>query len=304
MSVKHATTTAAADDPAYDVSADEWNADHTILDFALPSDISPAQLTANTNDWNPNGLATSTVIRFSTDASRDLTGIVGGADGRILLLINTGLFPLVLKHDITSTAANRFYLPGSVDDVIMPGVSYLVWYDSTSSRWRTVSIGVNPITKSLTADQSDITGTGLVELAGLTVPNVGVGTYRFSYAVIWQATATSTGVELVVDHTGTVTEFVSTAWTQTTGATGATGVADQVTTATAQLIEGKSARVAGARTGVLQGTDTLNANQLTVIEGVAVVTVVGSLQVFMAAEAAALVVRAKRGSSLILHKTA
>lgn len=30
MGIKHATQTAEADDPAYDVSADEWNEDHTI----------------------------------------------------------------------------------------------------------------------------------------------------------------------------------------------------------------------------------------------------------------------------------
>ena len=43
--------------------------------IAAPTAISPSQLTANTDDWAPSGLSGADIIRASTDASRNLTGI-------------------------------------------------------------------------------------------------------------------------------------------------------------------------------------------------------------------------------------
>lgn len=100
----------------------------------LPS-ISPAQLVANTDNWNPTGMASAKAIRVSTDASRNLTGIVASGDGRRILLRNIGTQNLVLKHDLTSTAANRFYCPGAVDFTLNAKDSVWVGYDVTSARW-------------------------------------------------------------------------------------------------------------------------------------------------------------------------
>lgn len=100
--------------------------------------ISPSQLIANQDDWNPASLATAAVIRLSTDAARDLTGIIAQASGTRILLCNVGGFNCVLKHDVTSTAANRFFGPGSVDFTLTPNKSVDIWYDVTSSRWRIV----------------------------------------------------------------------------------------------------------------------------------------------------------------------
>lgn len=105
-------------------------------DFALSGDISPAQITANQDDYNPTGLADASVLRLSTDASRNITSIAGGADGRVLLILNVGSFNIVLKDDdgATGTAGNRFAFSG---DVTLAGdQGAIIWYDSTSSRWR------------------------------------------------------------------------------------------------------------------------------------------------------------------------
>lgn len=101
--------------------------------------ISPAQLVANTNDWAPAGYATAGRIRFSTDASRDLTGIVALGDGVRITLLNIGAFNLVLKHDATSTAANRFYGPNSADHTIRPNGAAVIEYDLASTRWRVLA---------------------------------------------------------------------------------------------------------------------------------------------------------------------
>jgi len=159
------------------------------------------------------------------------------------------------------------------------------------------------ITRAMAADQGDITGITLVELAALTVASLAVGVYVFQYYVIYQTTATTTGVEFVVDHTGTDSAFVSNAYFGSTGGAAATGIADQVGVGTAAgLMEVKTQRASGARPGVTIGVDTLNANCLMVIEGLILTTSTGDLKLMMAAELAALVVRAKAGSALILTK--
>jgi hypothetical protein len=52
-----------------------------------------------------------------------------------MLLINVGSNPLVLKHDVTSTAAKRFYCPGAADVTLSQYGWALLWYDVTLSRY-------------------------------------------------------------------------------------------------------------------------------------------------------------------------
>jgi hypothetical protein len=120
----------------------KWTADLILASLELTGgplklsgDITPAQLTADTNDWAPTGLATAAVIRASTDASRNLTGLTGGADGRLLYLANVGAQDLVLKDEsASSAAANRFAL--TADLTLTPDMVVALLYDGTSSRWR------------------------------------------------------------------------------------------------------------------------------------------------------------------------
>ncbi|MCS7084457.1 MAG: hypothetical protein NZ534_00055 [Bacteroidia bacterium] len=105
-------------------------------DLALAGDISPSTITSNQNDYNPTGAATATRMRLSSDAARTITGLAGGADGRVVILTNVGSFNITLANESTSSsAANRFAFP-SGDFVIQPGISVTICYDSTSSRWR------------------------------------------------------------------------------------------------------------------------------------------------------------------------
>jgi hypothetical protein len=110
--------------------------------FDLSGDISPAQITATTNDYNPSGLSTASVLRLTTDATRHITGIVGGADGRELEIRNVGSNLIVfLNENVGSTAANRFAFIGDTGYAVMlnPNESVTFRYDSTSSRWRNVT---------------------------------------------------------------------------------------------------------------------------------------------------------------------
>lgn len=100
--------------------------------------ISPTTLTTNTDNWAPTDLATSSVIRASTNASLNLTGLTGGASNRNIRLLNVGANPLVLVHDATSTAANRFLCPNGQTFTLAANTGVDLMYDATSSRWRVV----------------------------------------------------------------------------------------------------------------------------------------------------------------------
>jgi hypothetical protein len=99
--------------------------------------VSPSQITANQNDYNPTSAAGSNVLRLNSDASRDITGFGFPAGAKTILVHNVGSFNIVLKDEsASSTAANRFALTG--DLTLTPDMSVMLWYDVTSSRWRMV----------------------------------------------------------------------------------------------------------------------------------------------------------------------
>jgi hypothetical protein len=156
-------------------SGSVWN---SVLDFdatansvlpyglRLSGDISPAQITANQNDYNPAGLSTASVLRLNSDASRNITSLAGGTDGRVLTIMNVGSFPIVLKNDdgATGTAANRFALTG--DLTLAAKQSAMLMYDSTASRWRQIANGT-------------ATGSG-DNLGNHTAANIQLGSYWLS----------------------------------------------------------------------------------------------------------------------------
>lgn len=109
--------------------------------------ITPTQLTANVNDYNPTGIDAAYMVRLSSDASRNITGLLvtgaGGPsatqnlNGRELWLTNVGAQNVVLVHEsASSVATNRFILPGAANYTLTPGLSCLVIYDNTDGRWR------------------------------------------------------------------------------------------------------------------------------------------------------------------------
>lgn len=100
--------------------------------------ISPTQLTADTDNWNPTNLATALVIRINVDAPRTITGIVAQTSGTMLLLYNTTAHDVILAHDTTSTAGNRFYCPNATNYTLAQKASVWIRQDGTHSRWTVI----------------------------------------------------------------------------------------------------------------------------------------------------------------------
>jgi hypothetical protein len=82
--------------------------------------VSPAQITANQNDYSPTDLAIAEALFLDLDADRSITGFAhGGATNRELTLYNTSAFRLTLVNEsASSTAGNRFIF--GADDVLRP----------------------------------------------------------------------------------------------------------------------------------------------------------------------------------------
>lgn len=101
--------------------------------IAALGDISPTQITANQNDYNPSGLSLSSTLRLDSDADRTITGLQGGSDGRLIAIHNIGAFTITLTaEDAASAAGNRF----ANTYYIRPKRGIILQYDTTSQRWR------------------------------------------------------------------------------------------------------------------------------------------------------------------------
>ncbi len=105
----------------------------------LTGDITPTALGGNVNDYAPTGLAGAFVIRQGGGAAdRTITGLTGGSDGRVLLLVNIGATnTLILPNASGSSAsANQFATSGAANVVIPVAGAALLYYDSTATKWR------------------------------------------------------------------------------------------------------------------------------------------------------------------------
>jgi hypothetical protein len=117
--------------------------------WGLKGDLTPSQITADQNNYDPTSLASASVLRLATDAARTITGLAGGADGRVIVIHNVGSFGITLADEsASSTAANRFALPAAI--TIAPDGSVTLQYDSTSSRWRCVAKANGTVTYQVT----------------------------------------------------------------------------------------------------------------------------------------------------------
>lgn len=108
----------------------------TVSDFR-GSTISPTT-SGTLNDWAPTGLSGATIIRVGPSSTTTITGITGGASGRILILHNIGSQLLTLNaQDSGSTAANRIIHGNGLTSIsVQVDQNIALVYDSTTSRWR------------------------------------------------------------------------------------------------------------------------------------------------------------------------
>lgn len=122
-------------------------------------DVTATQIVANTNNYAPTSFSSAFTLRISSDAARDLTGIAAGTSGRIIILANVGSFTITLKNASgSSSAGNKFNLPGAADFALTAGSTVMLRYDNTTTTW--MMVGPGPI------------GSGTVTSVAMTVPTL------------------------------------------------------------------------------------------------------------------------------------
>jgi hypothetical protein len=100
----------------------------------IESWLTPAQITSDQNAYNPGN---GSVFRISSDATRNLRGIVAGVEGDEHRYVNVGSFDIVLNNQHGSaTAADRIITGTGTDIVLEPDDTAILAYDPTTQRWR------------------------------------------------------------------------------------------------------------------------------------------------------------------------
>jgi hypothetical protein len=123
-------------DAATDATA--ANGDFTLNDALFTNDErAPTTITADQNNYTFTGIDAAHLAILSSDAARNITGLVADSAGRRLWLCNAGSFTITLKHQsASSTATNRFQGPGNADSLLAAGRCVGLFYSAGyGGRW-------------------------------------------------------------------------------------------------------------------------------------------------------------------------
>lgn len=146
--------------------------------------------------------------------------------------------------------------------------------------------GTGITTKKLSADISNSTTT-MVKVTNLDIV-IGIGTWHFKYCIVHQSAATTTGIKFAVNHTGTVGLWI-TRMTFPNSLSAASDAIQDDSVLVGPFVTGSVAtsRVKNETMGPTSGVITAAVNMMTIIEGLAVVTVSGNLELYHGSEVAA-----------------
>ena len=99
--------------------------------------ISPSSIGADQNDWSPTSWSTANLVRITSSAAYNITGLDASATQIVKKLINVGSFNIYLKHqDAGSIAANRMICFTGADIILQPDDSIDIFNDTATGRWR------------------------------------------------------------------------------------------------------------------------------------------------------------------------
>lgn len=172
----------------------------------------------------------------------------------------------------------------------------------TTATWQTPSAMASITAISLSSNATANATTTLTSITGLET-TVDVGTYTFVYYVRYQSTTTGTGVRFAVDHTGTVSTFMVQHRYSSSGTGTANGQASMEATNVGNLHESQAVRIKNTLIGsATTSVDTANADMLSIVEGMMIVTASGTLKLLHASENSNST-QVFAGTSLILTKT-
>jgi len=156
---------------------------------------------------------------------------------------------------------------------------------------------------SLSNDESPTSSTSMVRVSGMDVI-IPSGMYTFEYYVRAQFANTTQSIKLAVNHTGTTTMFIYNMFHPGSLNTQANSSSDQERSGAAGAIYCvNTTRTKNTTLGPQASVDTINSDLLYRISGTAIITDLGTLQLFVGAESAANGnITIKSGTCLIVKK--
>lgn len=123
-----------------------------IANLLIPNSIQIPLSINNTSTGTLNNISTSgTSLLFFTGASaQTVTGIANPGNCKLLFIHNRAATNLILKdQDAGSTAVNRIITGLGGDFIIAAGTGATLQYDTTSSRWRILGVGITSLTNGI-----------------------------------------------------------------------------------------------------------------------------------------------------------
>jgi len=185
-----------------------------------PSVISPSQVTADQDDYQPTGWDDATTVRVSFDSDINaITSFDAATDGERKVLRNVGTeYGYIPSQHPDGTAANR--VAGVGDHILAPLGSIEAEYDGTDSRWYVISNTFDPSRLSLSGDgvyynipagstnQSDHPFLGLAQSGGSNgINGVGTGGLPPSWALTTLSSSTGASSLYLIKNATETAEF-------------------------------------------------------------------------------------------------
>ena len=105
--------------------------------------LDPPQITADQNNYNPVNLASALLLRLTANGAYNITGLQApgtpfgsASDFTRIALHNSSNSTLTLVHNSgSSSIANRFACPTSVDFALTSGGTVWLYYDTGAGNW-------------------------------------------------------------------------------------------------------------------------------------------------------------------------
>jgi hypothetical protein len=109
--------------------------------------VQTASVSGTQTDFSLN--ASTTTLRLTTTGTTTFTGMTGGSAGRrVNVCVDDTGWSVAFSHNVTSTAAYRFFLPDQLSGWQLPPDGCATFeYDGTDSRWKIAGWGSNSFPK-------------------------------------------------------------------------------------------------------------------------------------------------------------
>lgn len=254
------------------------------------------------------GVVCSNDVYFSVAAANGTITAAHATLPRIDLVVINNAGAIAVRAG--TAAANPKPPARSANDVGLAAV-YVPAADTTIENDKITGLRIErperPRSRTLSSNATANSTTTGVEITGLSM-FLEAGTYNFKYSLIYQAGATTTGVQFGVNYTGTASKFVANMYAAENTTAATTGAASQAgyLVTTMRLLGVSSARAEATTVPNLGATisvDAANSNMFCTIEGTMVVTDTGEIELWHASEVAASS-QIMSGSNVVIDRVA